>query len=1030
MTLVMRYAKDGSSVRTMTMVARPLSDAGVRESGVLSVPFASATETVTYDYVKVHKPSGEVVETPTDGTQEVPLPVTQTAPMYSDLRTKQLPVKSLSVGDMLEYQVTVKDTNVDSPGVFWRAQDFTTGVPVKDETIEVRVPRELNVLVKSKKVQPAVSEEGSERVYRWKHETASEYPRKPENDKTAAVNIVQPTYEPDIAISSFHSWAEMGAWYRGLIKDRAAPDTAIQAKADELTHGLTTDDAKIDALYNYVSTQYRYIAVSFGIGRLQPHTAADVFRNQYGDCKDKHTLLQAMLAAEKITAEPVLIGSSVRVKEDLPIPSQFDHMITLVKLKDRDVWLDSTPEVSPSRLLLANLRDKLALAISATGDAQLVRTVTTLPFPSFVRETIMGKLDTHGVLMAHFDLTLRGDAEVMYRAGYHQVARAQWQELEQRISYNNGFAGDVSAVDASLPEKTADPFHVSWDYTRKDFGDWENRRFPGLSTWFEGKIADDATAPKRAMVMDPTGETEVKVTLDLPEGYTVTVPADVKRTTPFAEYTSTYVLKDHTLVMDRTLHYKVRELPVSDFGAYRDFTKAVSDDAGQMIQLVGAETKQATAAPVKADSSEARELLQQAVEDMRTNDRKNARELLDKAKALNDQETGLWAAYGWLDLTSNNKAQAVADFKKELELHPANSGVYEAMIKLYQSQGQWPEAEQTMRAWAKADPADPRPHAGLGNLQLTQTHYKDAEASFKDAITLSTEPDHLKIQLGQAQLKAGDIEAGKATMHALMDTSDDASILNDTAYELGDAGLDLPAAEAASAKAVGIVETQAAATTLASAKKDDFDHVTALAAYWDTLGWIYFKEGKLSAAESYVRSAWLLLTSPEGGMHMGKIYEAEGKKEEALTTYRLAAKALSGPHVTPNFVKMREEMEARVTALKAAGVHEKPGPHVQQGGDELAAMRTYTIPSPLQGQYASADFLLLLGNNHADDVHFLKGDEALKKIAPALQAATYRAPLPTDSKAKVLRHGIVACTTGSTTCMLVLLAPNDYATAN
>ncbi len=92
------------------------------------------------------------------------------------------------------------------------------------------------------------------------------------------------------------------------------PDAAIQAKADELTRGLTTDDAKVDALYNYVATQYRYIAVSFGIGRLQPHTAAEVFRNQYGDCKDKHTLLQAMLAAEKIEAEPVLIGSAVRVE--------------------------------------------------------------------------------------------------------------------------------------------------------------------------------------------------------------------------------------------------------------------------------------------------------------------------------------------------------------------------------------------------------------------------------------------------------------------------------------------------------------------------------------------------------------------------------------------------------------------------------------------------------------------------------------------------------------------------------------------
>ncbi|HZD46848.1 MAG TPA: DUF3857 and transglutaminase domain-containing protein, partial [Acidobacteriaceae bacterium] len=323
---VVRFAKDGSNVRTVSVTEHILSDAGVRDAGILSYPFAALTQTVTFDFVRVHKPSGEVIETPAGDAQEVPMPVTQAAPMYSDLRTKQLPVKSLGVGDTLEYHVTVKDTNADAPGVFWYAMDFTSGVPVKEETLELRVPRELSVLVKSKKVQPEVSDDGGERVYRWRHETASEYPKKDEKDKTAAVDTVQEMYEPDVAMSSFHTWAEMGAWYRGLMKDRAAPDAAIQAKADELTHGLTTDDAKVDALYNYVATQYRYIAVSFGIGRLQPHMASEVFRNQYGDCKDKHTLLEAMLAAEKIEAEPVLIGSAVRVNEALPLPSQFDHM--------------------------------------------------------------------------------------------------------------------------------------------------------------------------------------------------------------------------------------------------------------------------------------------------------------------------------------------------------------------------------------------------------------------------------------------------------------------------------------------------------------------------------------------------------------------------------------------------------------------------------------------------------------------------------------------------------------------------------
>ncbi len=1015
-TIVLRYARDGSSVRTLTVVAHVLSDAGVRKTGIITFPFSSLTETLTFDFVRVRKASGEVIETPVEDSQEVPMPVTQAAPMYSDLRTKQLPVKSLSVGDTLEYQLTIKGTNADSPGAFWHPMSFSDGLPVKEETVELRVPRDLSVLVKSKKVQPLVSDEGDERVYRWKHETASEYPKKQDKDKAAQVELVQEMYDPDIAMTSFHSWAEVGAWYRGLIKDRAVPDAAIQAKADELTRGLTTDDAKVDALYHYVATQYRYIAVSFGIGRLQPHTAAEVFRNQYGDCKDKHTLLQAMLAAEKIEAEPVLIGSGARVNEALPMPSQFNHMITLVKLKDHEVWLDSTPEVAPSRMLMAGLRDKLALAIPAAGDAKLVQTEVTLPFPSFTREMISGQLDTHGTLTAHFDLTLRGDVEVIYRSAFHQTARAQWQELEQGVSNASGFAGDVSAVDASLPEKTADPFHVSWDYTRNDFGDWENRRFPGMSTWFDAKIADDATAPKRPMMLDAAGETTVHVKLTLPEGYTVTVPPDVKHSTAFAEYTSTYVLKDRTLEMDRTLRYKEHELPVSEFGAYRDFVKGMSDDSSQMLQLVGASAK----GTARADNSQAGELMGQAYQEFYDHNYKSTRELLDKVKALNDQQTGLWGEYGAIDWS--NKTQAIADYKKEIELHPESLFAYNDLASLYASQGQWSDAEQTLQAWAKADPADPKPHARLGSLQLGQKHFKDAETSLQNAIALSTESNQLKVQLGEAQVKAGDTDAGKATLHALMDNSDDVALLNGAAYELGDAGLDLPASEAASRKAVQILETRTPSATAAGATKADFANVMLLAANWDTLGWIDFKESKMPEAESYVRSAWLLLAGdPESGEHLGKIYEAEGKKEDALATYRLVVKGMEHPGMPPNYADMKTEMEGRIAALTKAGVHEKPGPQVQQSGDEVAALRTYTIPSPLKGQYASADFLLLLGDNHAEDVRWLKGDEELRKATPGLLAATYRAPLPTGSKAKVLRRGILACTTGSKTCLLVLL---------
>src|SRR5262249_57015622 len=130
---------------------------------------------------------------------------------------------------------------------------------------------------------------------------------------------------------------EVGAWYASLEKDRRVPTPEIRTKVEGLTKGLSTDAEKIQALYDYVSTNFRYVSLSLGLGRYQPHAAGDVFHNQYGDCKDKNTLLAAMLEAEGIHSSSVLINSSRKIDPDVPSPMQFDHAITMVPLGKQEV---------------------------------------------------------------------------------------------------------------------------------------------------------------------------------------------------------------------------------------------------------------------------------------------------------------------------------------------------------------------------------------------------------------------------------------------------------------------------------------------------------------------------------------------------------------------------------------------------------------------------------------------------------------------------------------------------------------------
>lgn len=421
-----------------------------------------------------------MVETPPENVQDMAAEITRQAPLYSDLHQKHIAVKGLSVGDVLEYQIVEHTTKPLAPGQFWTEYRFSRGLIVLDEQLEISVPLARTVKMKSPAFSPTISEANGYRVYTWHHPNLEH--KDETNEKREGTELVWQMArgrlpQPDVLMSSFASWEEVGRWYGSLQDERVKPTPEVIAKAAELTKGAANDEAKMRALYAYVSTQFHYISVSFGIGRYQPHAAAEVLANQYGDCKDKHTLLASLLAAAGIPAYPALINSRLEVEEDVPSPGQFNHVITVVPREGGQlVWLDSTTEVGPYRYLISPLRDKHALVVWKDKPAALVNTPADLPYPSTQTFTMDAKFSEADVLEGNAEFTARGDLEFLLRSSFRQVPLPQWKDLTQRISASFGFGGDVSGVTASSPEKTDEPFHFSYKYTRKDFGDWPNRR--------------------------------------------------------------------------------------------------------------------------------------------------------------------------------------------------------------------------------------------------------------------------------------------------------------------------------------------------------------------------------------------------------------------------------------------------------------------------------------------------------------------------------------------------------------------------
>jgi tetratricopeptide (TPR) repeat protein len=1027
---VLRYEADGTGEKTITAVLSVQSESAVHEAGLLTFDYASGNENLEVVYVRVRKPGGAVAETPATDRQDMPTEVTRAAPFYSDTRQMQIPVKSLSVGDKLEYQVKWVRQKATVPGEFWGAENFMTANVVLAETIEIGYPSSKYAMVVSPNFTPSIKEENARKIYRW---TSSQLKPTSSTEKAAPPDADR---LPSIYWTTYKDWEEIGDWFRSLASERAAVTPAIQAKATQLIAGKTTDDEKIEAIYNYVSTQVRYIGVAFGIGRYQPHSADAVLDNQYGDCKDKHTLLASLLKAAGYDAWPVLIGSSIKLHPEFPSPAQFDHVITLVNLHDRQIWLDSTPEITPYRLLFATLRDKQALVIPTAGKPQLMRTPADGPFPFVDTYTATAKLDDQGTLKGHIDFEMRGDSEAIFRSIFHASARNVWQQMAQSMSQSLGFAGNVSNLDVSLPERTTEPFHYAYDYDRKEYADWSNRRILPLMFPITIPSVDEDTPPVKPIELGSPHVESHHSEIELPAAYTATLPHSVKYTAPFATYEATYKLDGQKFITDRTLKVLQRAVAVEQAGELKKFGKNVSNDEDQYIQLTvvhqsatpgdankpaaaktpevgmkiegkeinvmnlplivkspgvggapgttpeaSAEPRAVAAVPDGAvvepaqDDPKAQELIDSAEKKLERRDLAGARADLHQAEQLSPHQRNLWAQYAYIDSQDNQLDRSLTELRNEIKYHPDNIWAYRAMASTQVRLRKNSDAEQTMRDLLKVAPNDSAAEVGLGELLLQDKKYDESSTLLETASKQASDNIKLSVDAGRAQLLAGKVDAGTTTLRAALSTSTDPWASNNAAFALADANLELPLAESSCRKALDTVEKDTSQVNLGNLTRDDLGQMQLMTATWDTMGWIYFREGKLPLAETYVSASWKASQRKEVGDHLRQIYEKEGRKSEA------------------------------------AGI----------ASENLQGARTLTIPDTWKG--GSADFYMLLAPDGVAEVQFVSGDERLRSALPILKKARFSRQVPTGSPARLLRRGILFCSKETHVCEFTLIPP-------
>jgi hypothetical protein len=241
-------------------------------------------------------------------------------------------------------------------------------LPAIDSAVQVGVPKDVPfhfLLEQLGSQDPAIRQGSYGTTYSW---TFTNLPA------ASHEALAPPGPAPRVLISTFPDWPDFAQWYARIAKltDEVTPE--IASKAAELTRDAKTSRAKLLAVYNYVAA-LRYVAVPLGVNSFRPHSAANVLRNQFGDCKDKANLFDALLHALNIQANLVLVPRFADARPELPGLS-FNHAISRVVLDGETIWVDTTDDICRFGILPPGDPGRNVLVIDAQTNA-----LTQLPAP-------------------------------------------------------------------------------------------------------------------------------------------------------------------------------------------------------------------------------------------------------------------------------------------------------------------------------------------------------------------------------------------------------------------------------------------------------------------------------------------------------------------------------------------------------------------------------------------------------------------------------------------------------------------------
>ena len=393
-----------------------------------------------------------------------------------------------------------------------------------------------------------------------------------------------------------NQWRAIGQWTTTLQEHRPDPSPEITAQTQTLIAGAPDFYAKLSRITEYIQKNIRYFIVERGIGGYQSNHAADIFRNRYGDCKDKTTLLISMLQVAGIHAYYMPVDDR-RDVVDPDVPSIYgNHMITaieipadvkdprlkaIVKANDGKRYLifDPTDERTPVGNLPSEEQGSYG-TLAAGASSQII----ALP----VLDPDANGTERKGVFSLALDGTLTGSVDSSHFGP--TGADLRWflkhtDEKERREFWEKSVAASLPGVTLDAfsfiePSSLDKPLEFHYKVTARQYSHQAGplllvrpRVIGSDALYFDDK--------PRVYPIDlgATGHWHTTFDITIPPGYVVDeTPDPVSLDLDFASYHSSVSAKGNLLHYDREYVVRQVEIPPARAADFRHLESVILSD--------------------------------------------------------------------------------------------------------------------------------------------------------------------------------------------------------------------------------------------------------------------------------------------------------------------------------------------------------------------------------------------------------------------------------------------------------------------